>query len=397
MATVLYEVRRFDRLQRIEHWAMVTSFTLLALTGVPQKFAGAGWAESMIALMGGIETVRIIHRLAAIVLILSSISHVIELSYRIFVKRTALTMLPRPKDVVDFLDAIRFNLGLSNGRPRYDRFNFEEKLEYWALIWGTLVMIATGFVLWNPIATTRFLAGEFIPAAKAAHGGEALLAVLSVLTWHLYSVHIRTLNRSMFTGKMSRAEMLHEHPIELVRLEGRPARPAPSAEVIRRRQRVFLPFAAVATVVLLVVLWQFVTFEHTAIATVPRHELAQVFVPFTPTPPPTATLAPARATATAIAIAIPQPTVVAGMPSFQGVILPALQTNCSRCHGNIAGLTVTDYESLMRGGSSGSPVTPGKPDSSLIIRKLNGAHAGQLSAEQLALLKAWIAAGAPDN
>ena len=80
-------------------------------------------------------------------------------------------------------------------------------------------MIATGFMLWNPVATARFLPGEFIPAAQVVHGGEALLAILAVLVWHFYAVHLRQFNRSMFTGEMSEAEMEHEHPLELERIK----------------------------------------------------------------------------------------------------------------------------------------------------------------------------------
>ena len=95
------------------------------------------------------------------------------------------------------------------------RFTFEEKVEYWSLLWGTVIMVATGFALWNPIATARFLPGQWIPAALAAHGGEALLAVLAIVVWHGYGVHLRHFNRSMFTGSLSEAEMRQEHPLEL--------------------------------------------------------------------------------------------------------------------------------------------------------------------------------------
>ena len=124
------------------------------------------------------------------------------------------------------------------------RYTFEEKLEYWALIWGNLVMIATGFLLWNPIATARLFPGQVIPAALAAHGGEALLAVLAVIVWHGYGVHLRHFNRSMFTGSMTAAEMRQEHPLELEAiLAGRaPAEPEPGT--LRRHRRVFLPVAA---------------------------------------------------------------------------------------------------------------------------------------------------------
>ena len=136
------------------------------------------------------------------------------------------------------------------------------------MLWGTVIMVATGFALWNPIATARFLPGQFIPAALAAHAGEALLAVLAVIVWHGYGVHIRHFNRSMFTGEMSEEEMREHHPLELQEiLEGRGPADPPSP-TLRRRRLLFLPVAGLVTLLFVVGLYRFVTFEQTAIATV---------------------------------------------------------------------------------------------------------------------------------
>ena len=97
-------------------------------------------------------------------------------------------------------------------------------------------MIATGFMLWNPIATARLLPGEFIPAAQVVHGGEALLAILAVLVWHFYAVHLRQFNRSMFTGELSEEEMEHEHPLELERIKAGKAEAAADPAVLARRR-----------------------------------------------------------------------------------------------------------------------------------------------------------------
>ncbi len=209
--------RRFGRLDRIQHLLMVLSFLVLAATGLPQKFIYANLhsIDVLIDFMGGIERVRIIHRLAATLLMVVTVFHLLDVAYRMIVRRAALTMLPRYQDVLDALLALRYNLGLAASRPRMDRYTWEEKVEYWSLVWGTIVMIVTGFMLWNPIATARLLPGETIPAAQVVHGGEALLAVLAVLVWHFYSVHVRHFNRSMFTGELSRHEMESEHPLEL--------------------------------------------------------------------------------------------------------------------------------------------------------------------------------------
>ena len=283
MSNVHREYHRFDLYQRIEHIVLLISFTALSVTGLPQMFSQQPWAAFMIQAMGGIETVRIIHRASAVLLIVGTVYHFGALTYRLYVKRVALTMLPGLQDVKDGLQALGHNLGILKRAPRMGRYNFGEKIEYWAVIWGTVIMVITGFMLWNPIATTQLLPGQFIPAAKAAHGGEALLAVLSILTWHFYHVHLKRFNRSMFTGKISHAEMEEEHALELEGIEQGVGAPAPDPEGVRRRQRVFVPAAAVITLLLLLGLYVFVTYEQTAITTVPRQQI-DVFVPLTPVP-----------------------------------------------------------------------------------------------------------------
>jgi len=261
---------RFSLSDRVQHAAMALSFIVLAVTGLPQKFIYLNnhVLDDTIDLLGGIETVRIIHRWAATVLMLATVYHLIAVGYKVVVRRVRLSMVPRFQDVVDAWQSVRYNLGLTAERPRMDRFTWEEKVEYWSLIWGTVVMIVTGFMLWNPIATARFLPGEFIPAAQVVHGGEALLAILAVLVWHFYSVHLRTFNRSMFSGRMSEHEMEEEHPLELARIRGG-AEPEADPLARHRRERIFRPVAAVVAAVLLAGIYWFVTFEQTAIATIP--------------------------------------------------------------------------------------------------------------------------------
>jgi formate dehydrogenase gamma subunit len=299
---------RFALVQRMQHWLMTLSFTMLALTGLPQRYALAGWAEWVIAALGGIETVRIIHRVSAVVFILVTLYHFVMLAYKVLVLRVEMTMLPGLKDVTDMLDAVRYNLGLARRHPRLGRYTFAEKIEYWSLIWGSVLMIVTGFMLWNPLATTGLLPGEFIPAAKTAHSAEALLAVLAVVIWHFYGVHVKTFNRSMFTGKLTRAQMEAEHAAELEMLDQGRARAPVRREVKRARERVFLPVATVGTLAMLVGVYTFVTFEQTAITTVPPAETAVAFVPATATPTRTPT-------ATPVPTATPLPTATSALAS----------------------------------------------------------------------------------
>lgn len=283
MSTVPSQHRRFGRGQRVEHALLILSFTVLSITGLPQKYPDTLWGNSLIQLLGGIEVVRIIHRLAATLLILETIYHVGVVAYKVWVLRTALTMLPTIKDVTDAWQTLRYNLHLAKLPPAMGRYTFGEKAEYWAVIWGTVIMVLTGFILWNPIAATYWLPGAFVPAAKAAHGGEALLAVLSIITWHIYNVHIKHFNRSMFTGYISQHEMEVEHKLELVTLNAsQPPAAAVRSALQQRRQRLFYPVATVVSLALLSALYFFVTFEQTAITTVPKQKI-EVYSPATPT------------------------------------------------------------------------------------------------------------------
>jgi cytochrome b subunit of formate dehydrogenase len=308
--------KRFSVLQRIEHIVLVVSFTTLGLTGLAQKFSSNEIAAAIIQLLGGIENVRIIHRVAATILALETIYHIIVLAYKTYVRRTELGMLPGPKDALDALDVLRYNLGLTKAHPKLPRYNFAEKAEYWAMLWGTAVMGLTGFILWNPIVAAKILPGQFIPAAKAAHGGEAVLAVLAILVWHFYNVHLKSLNKAMFTGKMTPHQMEEEHGEELERLAAGKVRPAPSPEGMRRRERIFIPFAVIATLVMVYVVFWAVTVESTAVATAPsRSNAAPVFVPVTASPSPMPSATPEGGS---IGVPIPHP--IAG------------QEQCLTCH-----------------------------------------------------------------
>ena len=211
--------RRFDISQRLEHFFFLLSFSILGLTGLIQKFSEAQVSDSLIGLLGGIENVRLIHHYSAIVMMIVSGYHVLALAYKVYVLRVRWTMLPLLDDLQHVFTDILYYLGLRKHRAYYGRYNYAEKAEYLAVVWGTVIMAITGFMMWNPLSTTKLLPGDFIPAAKAAHGAEAILAVLAIILWHFYHVHIKHLNKSMLNGKLTRTEMMHEHPAELAQIE----------------------------------------------------------------------------------------------------------------------------------------------------------------------------------
>lgn len=298
------QYQRFSATQRFEHMVLLVTFIGLALTGLPQKYASESWGQSLLAVLGGIESARIIHRFLATLLMAEAIFHGGVLGYKIFVLGQRATMIPGVRDIRDALNWIAFNLGLRNDHPHLPRYNFGEKAEYLAVVWGTVIMVVTGFMMWNPIATSTVLPGAVIPAARTAHGAEALLAVLSILIWHMYNVHIKRFNRSMFTGKLSREAMAEEHAEELHALEIGEQPPPVPVEIINRRKRRFWPYAVVMTALLTGGLIFFISFETSAITTVPRRNVEEF---------------------------APQVKPESGDAAVGGALWPTLR--CARCHG----------------------------------------------------------------
>ena len=274
---------RFNLMQRIEHIIFLLSFSLLGFTGLPQKFPEAPLSVNIFKLLGGIETTRLIHHASAIVMMIVSVYHVLEVIYLVYVLRNPISMIPWVNDLKHVYEDILYYLGFRKHKGYYGRYSYAEKVEYLALIWGTVVMGLTGFMMWNPISTLRFLPGEAVPAAKAAHGGEAILAVLAIIIWHFYHVHIKHLNLSMFTGKMSEEEMKHEHPAELAQIKAGGHEMSIPEAVLRKRKKIFIPIAVVILAIFSWGFYYFVGYETTAIVN-PQPTLP-VYVPQTVAPP----------------------------------------------------------------------------------------------------------------
>lgn len=398
-------ILRFSVSDRVEHWLQMITFVALAWTGLIQKWPEAGFSRWAIRTLGGIEATRFIHRIFATLLLVAIVYHLFTAGKRIFVDRAPRTMLPGRSDLTAARQAVLFNLGRREELPIQGRFTWEEKLEYWAIVWGTLVMTITGFMLWNPVATAKFLPGQFIPAAKAAHGGEALLAVLAILVWHIYHVHIRHFNTSVFTGYISRREMEKEHPLELAAIEAGEFDPPP-IEVAERRRRRFVPMYSVVAGVLLVGIFFFVTFEETAIETIDPPEDVTVFVPApAPTVPLVSTTEAAEETTTTTE-ADDETTTTTTTPTSAAVswdpgIGQLFEDACGACHtgeAGFGGLDTSSYETILAGGTSGAGIVPNDPDTSVVYTlQLEGGHPGQFSDDQLAVVLEWIELGAPET
>lgn len=217
---------RFDRIHRIQHAVLMVSFIMLISTGLPLRFAQVDLLHRPWAFIGGLEGARLIHRIGAVTLIAVWLWHVLDLLVRW--KRQGFsfrswTMLPNLKDVRDFIQTSMAYVGLSHAEPRYDRFQFRQKMDYLAEYWGVPIMVLSGFVLWFPIYWGNRLPEQAVAVALVAHGWEATLAFSAIIMWHLYNEHFNPDNFPMskvwLTGTLSREDMEREHPVELERLD----------------------------------------------------------------------------------------------------------------------------------------------------------------------------------
>jgi len=209
------QVRRMYPDEVWQHVLLMVSFTVLVITGFSLRYGDSWIASLFFGWDHGFKMRGIIHRVAAVVMIINTVWHMFYLLTdrgRRFLK----DMMPNISDFKQFLQRIMFNLGLSKETPRFKRFSYVEKAEYWALIWGNALMIVTGILLWFDNYFVKVMSKEIIDVALVIHFYEAILATLAILIWHLYSTvfnpHVYPMNPSWITGKMPRDMFKHEHP-----------------------------------------------------------------------------------------------------------------------------------------------------------------------------------------
>ena len=219
---------RFSWNFRAQHWILLTSCLTLILTGLPMKFHEARLSQLFFDLVGGVQVSTFIHRVGAVGLIFVGAYHVIYLVMFREGRKNFLALLPYPQDALDFFHMLRYFLGRSEERPRFGRFSYVEKFDYWAVYWGMVVMIGSGLILWFLETSLQYLPKFAADIAREAHSDEGLLATLAIIFWHFYNVHLNPehfpMNRAFLTGMISEEEMRHHHPLEYEALMA--ARPA---------------------------------------------------------------------------------------------------------------------------------------------------------------------------
>ncbi len=219
--------QRFSLQFRIQHFVLFLSVLTLIVTGVPlwciKRPEYVWWSESAMGATGYIEAVRLIHHVAALALTALSVYHLLYTIYTREGRREFVALLPRPKDFADVTTNLMYFLGLRKEGPRFGRYTYFEKFDYWAVYWGCVIMIGSGYTLWFTDISLRFAPWFNYELAALVHADEAILATLALLVWHFYNVH---LNPSRFPGtmlwlhgKISREEMMAEHPLEYEDIE----------------------------------------------------------------------------------------------------------------------------------------------------------------------------------
>jgi cytochrome b subunit of formate dehydrogenase len=212
------EVRRMEGDEVVQHFILALSFTLLVVTGFSLRFYDVWWSEMMFGWEGGYAFRGDLHRISGTVMILGSIWHLFFL-FTARGKRFLKDMWPSMLDAKQAFQMMGFNLGVVKEHPQFGRFSYVEKAEYWALVWGTMVMALTGVMLWFDNMFINWLPKGFLDVALVIHYYEAWLAFLAILIWHLYSTifspNVYPMNPAWLTGHMPMEQYKKEHPLAM--------------------------------------------------------------------------------------------------------------------------------------------------------------------------------------
>jgi cytochrome b subunit of formate dehydrogenase len=213
------QVRRMRTHEVWQHTLIMLSFIVLAISGFALRFSDAWISDFFFGWERGFELRGLIHRISAVVFIITVLWHLIFILFRPSGKTFIKDMWPKLVDFTQFYERIMYNLGRRKKTPQFKRFSYIEKAEYWALVWGTVVMIITGIFLWFDNYFSLFLPKGFLDVSLVIHYWEAWLATLAIGVWHLYSTlfnpHVYPMNTSWLTGKMPEEMYKQEHPLHV--------------------------------------------------------------------------------------------------------------------------------------------------------------------------------------
>jgi cytochrome b subunit of formate dehydrogenase len=211
--------------ERVQHFFLLTSFITLVITGFALKFPEALWVSWIRDVLGGnaFDWRGGLHRIAAVIMVAVSVYHVFYIIFNRRGRQLVKDLWFKRQDITDLLNAFKYYIGKTKTRPKYGRFSYIEKAEYWAVVWGTIVMGGTGGVLWFENTFLPVISNSGMDLATAIHFYEAILASLAIFVWHFYFViynpDVYPMNKAWYRGYLTREEMELEHPLELEEIE----------------------------------------------------------------------------------------------------------------------------------------------------------------------------------
>jgi cytochrome b subunit of formate dehydrogenase len=220
---------RINLYQRLLHATLMLSFLGLAASGMPLRFNQAGWADNLANAVGGFGAILFFHKTFAFLMTLCFLLHLLDTFYTAFIRREIgvfwgpNSMVPQWGDLTDMLQHFRWFFGMGP-KPRFGRFTYWEKFDYWAVFWGMLVIGISGYVMWFSSFFGRYIPGWLFNIALLIHAEEALLAVWFIFTIHFFNSHLRPdkfpIDLVIFTGRVSEEELKEERPAEYQELVG---------------------------------------------------------------------------------------------------------------------------------------------------------------------------------
>ena len=219
---------RFTLGQRYLHAVVFSTFIGLALTGLPLRFSHSAWAEGFAHAVGGFAAILFFHKFCGVLLTAAFLIHLGDLFRRGAIKKEKGifwgpdSLVPRGKDFVDLYRHIRWFFW-RGPRPKFDRYAYWEKFDYWAVFWGMVVIGFSGYAMWFAPFFAKFLPGWALNAVLVVHGEEALLAILFIFSIHFVNTHLRPdsfpMDMVIFTGKETEEEFKKKRALEYQRLE----------------------------------------------------------------------------------------------------------------------------------------------------------------------------------
>ena len=221
------QIRRFGPWARLGHLLFAVSLMILTLTGMTLMYSGSAWAPLVIKLLGGPKIAALIHRSCAVVFVGVFIVHLGYILVR-FVPRLRTfnwfgpdSLIPGLQDLKDIIAMFKWFFGMGE-KPVFDRWTYWEKFDYWAPFWGVAIVGVSGFLMWFPEITSRFLPGWVFNVAAITHGEEAFLAAVFLFTVHFFNNHFRPekfpLDTVMFTGSVPVEHFARDHALQYRRL-----------------------------------------------------------------------------------------------------------------------------------------------------------------------------------